>query len=182
VTDPAHADGPLAERVAKRLRPIRDFPRSGILFQDITPVLADPALFAAIVDWYLRIAVAAKAEMVACIEARGFLFGAAVALAGQLPLIPLRKPGKLPGTKLRQEYALEYGNDALEMHTDAASPGSRILVVDDLLASGGTAGAACALLERVDAKVAAVAAVIEIETLGGRRRLAAYPCHCLVRL
>ena len=170
---------PLSDRLADHLRPIPDFPKPGILFQDITPVLADSDLFASVVGWYVRIGRDADADAVACVEARGFLFGAAVALRGSLPLVPLRKPGKLPAETLSETYELEYGTDALELHADALAPGMRVLLVDDVLATGGTLAAACRLVEKAGATLAAVAVAVAIKGLPGLQQLDRAPCHVL---
>ena len=171
---------PLSERVANRLRPIPDFPKPGVLFQDITPLLADTDLFAAVVSWYARVGRESDANAVACVEARGFLFGAAVALRSSLPLVPLRKPGKLPAATLSEPYELEYGTDLLELHANALTPGMRVLLVDDVLATGGTLAAACRLVEKAGATLAAVAVAVAIAGLPGQELLNREPCHVLV--
>jgi adenine phosphoribosyltransferase len=160
----------VAARVRAALRAIPDYPKPGILFQDITPVLADAAL--------LRDAVRALAEpfrgsgvtQVLGIEARGFILGAPVAIALGAGFVPARKPGKLPWDRAREEYALEYGTDALEAHSDACVAG-RVLVVDDVLATGGTAAAAGRLVERLGGEVAGYSFLLEIPALGGRAKL-----------
>ena len=170
----------LSKRVANRLRPIPDFPKPGIMFQDITPLLAETDLFASLVGWYARVAREVDANTVACIEARGFLFGAAVAVGASLPLVPLRKPGKLPAATLSEPCELEYGTDALELHADALAPSMRVLLVDDVLATGGTLAAACRLIQKTGATLAAVAVAVAINRLPGRERLNQAPCHVLV--
>jgi adenine phosphoribosyltransferase len=160
------------------VRDIPDFPRKGIVFKDITPLLADPAA--------LREAIAAMAartgqpDAVVAIESRGFIFGVGLALHWGVPFVPARKFGKLPGTTVRQVYSLEYGEDTLELHRDALKPGQRVAIVDDLLATGGTAAAATRLVEQLDAEVAALLFVIELRGLGGRARLGSYRVEALL--
>jgi adenine phosphoribosyltransferase len=161
----------LAQAVLAALRDVPDFPRPGILFKDITPVLGDPALFPrtthALADRFRGDGI----THVAAIESRGFLFGAPVAQHLGAALVPLRKPGKLPARRHRVEYALEYGTDALEAHEDACSTGARVLVVDDVLATGGTAAAACQLVERTGATVVGCAFLVSLDFLPGRAAL-----------
>jgi adenine phosphoribosyltransferase len=163
--------GRLVARVTRGLRDVPDFPSPGILFKDITPVLADGALFGAVVDGMAAPFRADAVTHVAGIESRGFILGAPIARALGAGFIPLRKPGKLPWRALRVDYALEYGVDALEMHEDALPPGSRVLVVDDVLATGGTAAAACALVEGTGADLVGISVLLCISALGGMRRL-----------
>lgn len=153
-----------------RIRDVPDFPRKGVLFKDITPLLGDPAALDEAVKALAQRAPAADA--VVAIESRGFIFGTALALALRIPLIPARKFGKLPGRTARRVYSLEYGEDTLEIHADALRAGQRALVVDDLLATGGTAAAAAGLVEELGATVAALLFLIELKGLGGRERLA----------
>lgn len=174
---PDRAESDVGARVRRALRDVADFPRPGILFKDITPLLGDAELFvAATRDLAARFAGDAITHVVA-IESRGFLFGAPIAQHLDAALLPARKPGRLPAATLRQSYALEYGEDALEMHADAcagtrASPArARVLIVDDVLATGGTAAAARALVDRLDADVVGFAFVAEIGVLAGRARL-----------
>jgi adenine phosphoribosyltransferase len=159
------------ERLARTIRVVPDFPSPGIMFQDVTPVLADPEL--------LRECIAALAEPwrdsgvthVAAIESRGFIFGAPVALALGAGLIPIRKPGKLPYERAGQDYELEYGRGRLEVHVDACPAPARVLVVDDVLATGGTAKAACELIEAVGGTVVGCGFVLALRALGGHERL-----------
>lgn len=163
------------------IRSVPDFPKPGILFRDITPLLASPRAF----GW----AVAALAErfrhknvqVVAAAEARGFLFAAPLALELGAGLVPVRKPGKLPRQTLSHRYALEYGTDTLEMHADAIQPGAKVLVVDDLLATGGTVEACCRLLEKAGGEVVGCAFVIELGALQGAAKLAPYEVVSLIR-
>jgi adenine phosphoribosyltransferase len=163
----------IADEVRHTVRDIPDFPKPGILFRDITPLLAAPVLFAKAVA-----ALAAPFEgqgisHVASIESRGFILGAPVALALGAAFVPMRKPGKLPAATVREEYKLEYGTDALEMHADALRGARGVLVLDDVLATGGTAVAACRLVERAGARVTACAFLIELTGLHGRDALGA---------
>ena len=151
------------------IRNVPDFPEKGINFKDITPLLQDPAALAESVR-----ELAARAERpdaVVAIESRGFVFGTGLALHWKVPLVPARKFGKLPGKTLRERYALEYGEDSLEIHADALEQGTRVAVVDDLLATGGTAHAAARLVERLGARVEAMLFLIELKGLGGREAL-----------
>ena len=165
----------LLQKLGAGLRDIPDYPSPGILFKDITPLLADPDLFAAAVDALAaayRPGSGAEVDLVAGVEARGFIFGAGVALALGVGFVPIRKKGKLPHTTVSAEYTLEYGTAVIEMHDDAVRPGQRVLLLDDVLATGGTAEAAAGLLEQVGAEVVSVAFLVELGFLGGRERLA----------
>ena len=158
--------------LARHIRPIPDFPKPGILFRDITPLLADAAAFAAAVRALAEPWRTERLDALAAVEARGFLFAAPLAVELGLGVIPVRKPGKLPADTIAHEYDLEYGRDRLEMHKGVLAPGSRVLVVDDVLATGGTAAACMRLIEAGGGTVAGAAFLVEIEPLGGRDRLA----------
>jgi adenine phosphoribosyltransferase len=172
-------DQPLDVAALRALvRDVPDFPQPGILFRDITPLLAEPAAFRAAVD-----ALAAPYRgigTVVAIESRGFILGAPVAYALGAGLVPVRKVGRLPAEALREEYALEYGTNTVEVHADAIRPGERVLIVDDLLATGGTVGAAARLVERLGAVVAGIAVLAELSALGGRDLLAGYGLTSLI--
>lgn len=167
------AGDPRLDRVAAAIRLIADFPLPGIQFRDITTLIGDPAAFADSVALLTDVARARQPDVIVAVEARGFLFGAPLALALGLPLVPVRKPGKLPADTHAIDYGLEYGRDRLELHVDALAPGARALLVDDLLATGGTIGAAAALVRRVGASVAGALFLIELGDLGGRGALTA---------
>lgn len=152
------------------LRDIPDFPKPGILFKDVMPVLADPQAFAAAIAELAAPWRDARIDAVLAIEARGFLLGAPLAHALGAGLVPLRKPGKLPGEVREQRYALEYGEDALQVQAGALAPGARVLLVDDVLATGGTLAAACALAQRLQAEIAGAGVLLELAALGGRAR------------
>ncbi len=165
------SDSSLAERIGARLRVVPDFPSKGIQFQDVTPVLADAGLF-------METIVAMTAPWrgqgithVAGVESRGFIFAAPIALALEAGFIPIRKPGKLPWRRATRDYALEYGSGQLEMHEDACPASARVLIVDDVLATGGTASAACELVEAVGGNVIGCGFFLEIEALRGSERL-----------
>lgn len=170
------------ERLHAQLRDIPDFPKPGILFKDITPILGDPES--------MRIAIKHLSEpfrdsgitAVAGMEARGFIFGSLVAWELGVGFIPLRKPGKLPSEVKSIHYDLEYGSATLEIHADALSPGDRVLLVDDLLATGGTAKASCELIESLGAAVAACAFMVELTALGGRTQLSDRRIHSLLHI
>jgi adenine phosphoribosyltransferase len=157
------------------IRAIPDFPIPGILFRDITPLLADPDGFRAMVDLFVQKYSGAKIDYVVGIEARGYMLGAPVAYALKAGFIPVRKPGKLPGEKYTEEYELEYGTNTLEIHADAIGKGKRVLVIDDLLATGGTMAATLRLLARLGADIAGVGVLIELADLNGRAALPNVP-------
>ncbi|GAB4202039.1 MAG: adenine phosphoribosyltransferase [Sandaracinaceae bacterium] len=159
------------ELVQRHVRAVPDFPKPGILFRDITPLLGDADAFKAAIDLMTHEVLDLRVETVVAIESRGFLFGAPLALALGAALVPVRKPGKLPYHKRRVEYALEYGTDALEMHHDAIRPGSRTLIVDDVIATGGTAAAAVDLVRQAGGDPIGHAFFIELAFLEGRKRL-----------
>jgi len=161
------------------IRDVPDFPRKGIVFKDITPLLNDAQAFARAVE--LMGQRAPRPGGIVAIESRGFVFGAALALHWRVPLVLARKFGKLPGQTVRQVYSLEYGEDTLELHADALEPGQRIVVVDDLLATGGTALAAVRLVEQLGAKIVGTVFLIELTGLGGRERLGGYPVESLLQ-
>lgn len=172
---------PMPEILAKSLiRDVPDFPKEGVLFKDITPVLQHPAAFAEAVDLLAQDARAKGAEAVVGIESRGFIFGTPIALQLGVPFAPARKLGKLPYERISEEYALEYGTNTVEMHVDAVSPGSRVYVVDDLLATGGTAAATARLVERLGATVCGFGFLVELLFLEGRKNLLQYPIHALI--
>ena len=155
----------------------QDFPQPGVLFRDLTPVLADAG---ALRDVARALAAAAPdATLIAGLESRGFLLGAAAAMIAEIGVLAIRKPGKLPGAVLGEDYALEYGTARLELHPDDAPSGSRVLVIDDVLATGGTAAAACRLLQRAGAQIAGVAVAVELTDLGGRSALHGIPVTAL---
>jgi adenine phosphoribosyltransferase len=178
MTDPQWTT--LAADVTRTVRDVPDFPKPGILFKDISTVLRDPTVYPRVCDWFADVARQHGATAIAGIESRGFLFAAPVAAKLGLPLALVRKPGKLPWKTRKCTYSLEYGTDCVEMHEDAVCPGERVLIVDDLLATGGTMGAAVQLVRELGAEVAGVAFVIELTFLPGREKLAGVPIDALV--
>ncbi|MEZ4453662.1 MAG: adenine phosphoribosyltransferase [Nannocystaceae bacterium] len=168
-----HARDASLAHVRALMRAVPDFPKPGILFRDVTPVLSDAqGLDAAVALLLDRIAdLDQRIDRIVGIESRGFLFGMAIAVLMRAGFVPVRKPGKLPAATIEESYALEYGVDRLQIHADAIIPGERVLVVDDLLATGGTAAATCKLVERLGGKVEACLFLIELDVLGGRGRL-----------
>ena len=168
-------------RIEDYIRAVPDFPKEGILFRDISPLLASPEAFTEstrlLVDAIKKFA----PDVIAGIESRGFIFGVPVAQALGLPFVPIRKPGKLPCDTVRVEYDLEYGSDCLEMHRDAVETGQRVVIIDDLLATGGTAAAAVSLVESQGSIVAGIGFVIELEGLSGRQRLETDQCVSLLK-
>ena len=160
------------------IRDVPDFPRQGIVFQDITPLLSDPGALAESVRTLA--ARVAKPDAVVAIESRGFIFGTGLALHWGVPLVPARKFGKLPGKTVREVYSLEYGEDTLELHADALRAGQRVVVVDDLLATSGTAAATARLVEQLGATVSAFLFLIELNGLGGRAALGSRPAEALL--
>lgn len=163
------------------VRDIPDFPQPGIVFRDITPLLADEAAFSRAIDEIVVAFGRGTVDKVVGIEARGFIIAAPVAYHFGAGFVPLRKHGKLPWEVERETYSLEYGEDALEVHRDAIAPGERVAIVDDVLATGGTASAAARLVERLGGEVRGLAFVIELEALGGRGRLGGYEIVSLIR-
>ena len=171
----------MARLLAENLiREIPDFPKAGILFKDVTPVLADAAAYQEVIDALVEAAQAHGPDVVLGIEARGFLFGAPVALALGVGFVPARKAGKLPYRTFQEEYLLEYGTAAVEVHQDAVRPGQRVLIVDDLLATGGTALAAAKLVERLGGSVVGLSFLIELGFLAGRQALSRYDVQALL--
>ena len=162
------------------VRDIPDWPRPGIVFRDITPLMADAGALDEAVRQLAEIARPLSPDVVVAAEARGFLLGAALARELHAGFVLARKPGKLPHDTVRAEYLLEYGTDALELHSDAIAAGARVLVHDDLLATGGTAKALCELVEQLGGQVVGCAFLIELAFLSGRERLAGYPVHALI--
>lgn len=163
------------------IRDIPDFPKPGILFKDITPLLGDAQAFRAAIDGLHQAVKGLPCDTIVGIESRGFMFGAALALAMGKGFVPVRKPGKLPYKVVRQSYALEYGSDTVEMHHDALAPGHSVLVVDDLVATGGTAAATCELVEKLGARVSGLAFVIALDFLPWRTRLGGRDVRALLR-
>jgi len=167
----AQQDSTLREEVGARLRDIPDFPKPGVRFKDMTPVLADPRLFGRVVDAMAAPFQGQRISRVVGVEARGFLLGAPIALKLHAGLVPARKPGKLPWRTRTERYSLEYGEDGLQMHEDAVGPGDRVLIVDDLLATGGTAEAAARLVTQLGGEVVGFSFLIALDFLPGRERL-----------
>lgn len=165
------ASAELRDLLLGRIRDVPDYPRPGVVFKDITPLLADPAAFGALVDALAELCARHGATKVVGLEARGFILAAPAAARAGLGFVPVRKSGKLPGETLGESYELEYGSAEIEVQTDAFAPGDRVLVIDDVLATGGTAAAAVELIRRTGAAVAGVAVLLELTFLGGRDRL-----------
>ena len=162
------------------IRDVPDFPKPGILFRDITPLLADKRAFAASVDALAEPFVGFDVNYVAAVEARGFIFGSAVAKNLKAGFIPIRKQGKLPYKTESITYDLEYGTDTLEVHSDAVKPGSQVLMVDDLLATGGTMAAACKLMAKLGAEIAGLSFLVELTDLAGQEKLSEYSIHTVI--
>lgn len=167
-------------RVKALIRNVPDFPKPGIVFKDITPVLADPGAFEAALEAMVAPFADLGVTKVAGIEARGFMFAAPIACLLDAGFVPIRKPGKLPLATVAQEYDLEYGTDSIEVHADAFHVGENVLIVDDVLATGGTAAASIALVEKLGAVVVGLSVLLELEFLRGRSRIDGVPVHALV--
>jgi adenine phosphoribosyltransferase len=171
---------PTLSDIQSAIRSIPDFPKPGILFKDITPLLADARLFAGSIDLLTGNFQPGTVDAVVGIDARGFIFAAAAALKLHAGFVPVRKKGKLPFQTHEQDYALEYGTATVAMHVDALKPGSRVLLIDDLLATGGTAAAAAALVQKLGAEILEISFLIELAFLGGRQKLKPFPVRSLV--
>ncbi|MCZ6795597.1 MAG: adenine phosphoribosyltransferase [Planctomycetota bacterium] len=173
----------MCEDLKQFIREIPDFPRQGIRFKDIGPLLHNGEAFGRTIDELARICEEndLQPEICACPEARGFIFGGALAFRLGIGFVPIRKPGKLPSDTARVEYALEYGKDSIEMHLDAVKKGQKVLLVDDLLATGGTLGACADLIRKSEAEVVGVLFVVELTFLEGRKRLSDYPTFSIIR-
>lgn len=168
------------ERIINKIRDIPDFPKPGIIFKDITPLVKDPHALRFAVQALMQPFSGRPITAIAGMEARGFIFGSLIAWELNLPFVPLRKPGKLPYDVQSVSYDLEYGSAALEAHIDALDETDKVLLVDDLLATGGTAKASCELVEKLGASVVACAFVVELDFLNGRDKLSGYEVHSLV--
>jgi adenine phosphoribosyltransferase len=162
------------------IRSIPDFPKKGIMFRDITTLLKDPAAFATAIDRLTAYYRGKSIDKIVSVESRGFILGAPLAYNLHAGFVPVRKPGKLPAEKLSQSYALEYGTDTLEIHQDAIARGERVLILDDLLATGGTISATCKLVEKLGGTIVGLAFLIELAFLDGRKQLSGYDVHSLV--
>ncbi len=171
---------PISESLVRLIRDIPDYPRPGILFRDITPLLGDPSALAESISLLAEPFMGRGIQKVAAVEARGFIFGSSVALALGAGFVPIRKKGKLPWKTRAATYDLEYGTDTLEVHQDAFTPGESVLVVDDLLATGGTVGAVRKLIEDQGAHLSGMAFLVELDFLQGRETLGSVPVHSLI--
>lgn len=171
---------PTVAEITQTIRNVPDFPKPGIQFKDITPVLADARLFAGAIELLTERFQPGSVDAVVGIDARGFIFAAAAALRLHAGFVPVRKKGKLPYQTIEQDYALEYGHATVAIHTDAIKPGSRVLLVDDLLATGGTSAAAAALVKKLGGEILEAAFLIELKFLNGREKLAGIPIRSLV--
>ena len=171
---------PTSAEIERAIRNIPDFPKPGIQFKDITPVLADARLFAGAIDLLTEKFAADSVDAVVGIDARGFIFASAAAVKLKAGFVPVRKKGKLPYRTHEQDYALEYGSATIAIHVDALQPGSRVLLIDDLLATGGTAAAAAELVKKLGAQILEIGFLIELSFLHGRDKLKGYPIRSLV--
>jgi adenine phosphoribosyltransferase len=171
----------MAEELIRTIRSVPDFPKPGIMFRDITTLLKDRSAFARSVDILYDRYKTDRIDKVVGVESRGFILGAALAYRLNAGFVPIRKPGKLPAKTLREEYTLEYGSDAIEMHADAIQHGERVLMHDDLLATGGTITAACRLVERAGGVIAGISFLVELTFLDGRRHLTGRDVFSIIR-
>lgn len=163
------------EAVKKAIRDVPDFPQKGIVFKDITPVLNDPELFRTVIDGLAARYGESRIDKIAAVESRGFLFGSVLAYKLGAGLVPVRKKGKLPSDTIEASYALEYGTATIEIHTDAINKGERVLIIDDLLATGGTAAATASMVKQLGGEIVEIAFLIELTFLKGREKLSGYP-------
>jgi adenine phosphoribosyltransferase len=171
---------PGVRELRQLIRDIPDFPKPGILFKDITPLLANPAGLSLAVEFLTQPFRDQHIDIVIGAESRGFIFGTAVARNLSAGFVPIRKPGKLPFKKLSLTYDLEYGTDTMEVHSDAIKPGQRVLLLDDLLATGGTMRACCELVEQLGGNIVGISILIELVGLGGKDKLSKWPLHCVM--
>ncbi len=169
------------ERIAAAIRDVKDFPSPGIIYKDITPLLKDPALFAESIAMLAEVCRKQRPDYIAAVESRGFIFGAALSIQLGCGFIPVRKKGKLPFHTISETYELEYGRAEVEVHNDALRPGDRVVLIDDVLATGGTARAAARLLKRLGAEIAGIDFLLELSFLHGRNNLAEYEVNALLR-
>jgi adenine phosphoribosyltransferase len=176
----AHNIIPGIRELRQLIRDVPDFPKPGILFKDITPLLANPAGLSLAVEFLTQPFRDQHIDIVVGAESRGFIFGTAVARNLSAGVVPVRKPGKLPTKKLSLTYDLEYGTDTLEVHADAIKPGQRVLLLDDLLATGGTMRACCELVEKLGGTIVGICILIELAGLGGREKLKKWPLYCVM--
>lgn len=172
---------PDVQSLTKLIRDVPDFPKPGIVFKDITPLLASPVGLSMAVEYLTQPYRHHAVDFVVGAESRGFIFGTAVARNLSAGFIPIRKPGKLPGKIMKVQYELEYGHDSLEIIEDAIRPGGRVLLIDDLLATGGTMSACCKLVSEFDCQIVGVAFLIELCFLNGRKKLDGYPIHSVIK-
>ena len=168
-------------RLRELIRDVPNFPKPGIVFKDITPLLADPAALALAIEYLTQPFRHLHVDMVAAPESRGFIFGATVAAELSAGFIPIRKPGRLPSEKQMEEYSLEYGTDSVEIHRDSIEPGDRVLLVDDVLATGGTMVACTRLIKSLGGEILGVSVLVELTFLNGRSQLASVPLHSILR-
>ena len=171
---------PTAQEIEQAIRNVPDFPKAGIQFKDITPILADARLFAGTIDLLTQNFEPGSVDAVVGIDARGFIFAAAAAAKLQAGFVPVRKKGKLPFQTIEEDYALEYGHATVAMHIDALKPGARVLLLDDLLATGGTAAAAASLVRKLGAQILEIGFLIELKFLNGRDKLKGVPVRSLI--
>ncbi|HEY9166258.1 MAG TPA: adenine phosphoribosyltransferase [Candidatus Kryptonia bacterium] len=167
--------------IKSKIRTIPDFPKKGIMFRDITTLLKDKEAFEYVVESFYSRYKDKRIDKVVSVESRGFIFGSVLAYRLGAGFVPIRKPGKLPGEVIRQEYKLEYGTDSMEIHKDAIKPGEKVLIHDDLLATGGTVAAACKLVERLQGKVEGICFLIELTPLGGRTAITFKDVYSLIQ-
>lgn len=168
-------------QLKKFIRSIPDFPKKGVIFRDITPLLADPSALALSVELLANPYRGKRIDLVVAAESRGFIFGTAAACCLSAGFVPVRKPGKLPSQKVTVSYELEYGSDSLEIHADSIRPGQRVLIVDDVLATGGTMKACCDLVSQLGGELVGVAVLIELTELGGRKKLAPHDVYSILQ-
>ena len=169
------------KEIANNIRDVQDFPKEGIVFKDITPVLSDINLFRKSIDLMVKPFIEKKIDVVVGIESRGFIFGTPIADRLNASFVPVRKPGKLPHETEQISYQLEYGKDSLEIHKDSINEGQKILIVDDLLATGGTAEATSKLITKLKGNILGLAVLIELEFLEGRKKLNSYNVHSILK-